>query len=310
MTTIHDLERTREEVLHAGARGPSEDSIRQFLKMCRMMKVRESVMVAEYGAMLLKKPSMPAEELWLVREQVAMAALDVGDTPLATSCVKAISREFPESMRAQRLQGMYFESTCNWDRAAEVYSDMLSKDPSNEMALKRQVALAKAKGSTAAAIEAATSYLELYCNDIETWEELAELYLQSCLYKMAAFCYEELLMLNPTNFAYPLRYADTLTTMGGAKNLKVARSYYSMAVQLSGGGCLPALLGLCSATAKLKDILKAPSTKKASAGDEIEEVDEHELGRLAAQSVIAQYEKGNPKKLPLVKEMLVAQGLI
>lgn len=42
--------------------------------------------------------------VWLVREQVAMAAMDVGDTHLAATCVKAISREFPESMRAQRLQ--------------------------------------------------------------------------------------------------------------------------------------------------------------------------------------------------------------
>jgi hypothetical protein len=42
--------------------------------------------------------------VWLVREQVAMAALDVGDMGLATGCVKAISRQFPDSMRAHRLQ--------------------------------------------------------------------------------------------------------------------------------------------------------------------------------------------------------------
>jgi len=113
-----------------------------------------------------------------------MAALDVSDMPLATSCVRAISRQFPDSMRAQRLQGMFFEANGNWERALEVYSKMLEKNPANEMALQRQVALAKATGNTTAAIEAAVEYLDLYCNDAEGWEELAELYLQSSMYKL------------------------------------------------------------------------------------------------------------------------------
>jgi tetratricopeptide (TPR) repeat protein len=88
-------------------------------------------------------------------------------------------------------QGMYFEAMHNWERAGEVYSKMLERDPSNEMALKRQVALAKAKGSTPAAIEALVAFLEVYCNDIEAWEELADLYLQGCMYRLVGalpFC--------------------------------------------------------------------------------------------------------------------------
>mmetsp|Transcript_34472 Transcript_34472/g.89562 ORF Transcript_34472/g.89562 Transcript_34472/m.89562 type:complete len:109 (-) Transcript_34472:20-346(-) len=104
MKTIQDLERARDEMVNAGSRGPSDDAIKTFLKACRLLKVRESAMVAEYGSLLLKKGSMSEEELWLVREQVAMAALDMGDLVLATGCVRAISRQFPDSMRAHRLQ--------------------------------------------------------------------------------------------------------------------------------------------------------------------------------------------------------------
>lgn len=310
MTTVQDLERSRDEMVHAGTRGPSDDSIKKFLTACRTLKVRESGLVTEYGAQLLKKGSMSEEELWLVREQVAMAALDVGDMGLATGCVKAISRQFPDSMRAHRLQGMYFEAMHNWERAGEVYSKMLERDPSNEMALKRQVALAKAKGSTPAAIEALVAFLEVYCNDIEAWEELADLYLQGCMYRLAAHCYEELLMLNPASFAYPLRYADTLVTLGGAKNLKTARSYYSMAIQLSGGGCLPALYGLCGATAKLEALKGTGSGKRAAAAEEVGETDPHDLAKLAAQTIIQHYAQKSPVKLPLVKNMLIMQGLL
>lgn len=44
--------------------------------------------------------------------------------------------------------------------------------------------MARAQGNPGAAIDAAVSYLDIYCNDVEGWEELAELYLQSCMYKL------------------------------------------------------------------------------------------------------------------------------
>lgn len=39
-------------------------------------------------------------------------------------------------------------------------------------------------------------------------------------YRQAAFCYEELIMLNPNNSNYHIRYADILYTLGGAANFK------------------------------------------------------------------------------------------
>ena len=43
---------------------------------------------------------------------------------------------------------------------------------------------------------------------------------QACNYRQAAFCYEELLMINPGNSNYYVRYADVLYTLGGAANFK------------------------------------------------------------------------------------------
>ncbi len=43
---------------------------------------------------------------------------------------------------------------------------------------------------------------------------------QTMSYRQAAFCYEELLMMAPTNSIYHTRYADVLYTVGGPTNLK------------------------------------------------------------------------------------------
>lgn len=43
---------------------------------------------------------------------------------------------------------------------------------------------------------------------------------QQGMYKQAAYCLEELVMINPGHSNYLVRYADTLYTIGGASNYK------------------------------------------------------------------------------------------
>lgn len=42
--------------------------------------------------------------VWLVHEQVAMAALDCGALAFAVDLIKAVRKKFPDSVRAKRLQ--------------------------------------------------------------------------------------------------------------------------------------------------------------------------------------------------------------
>jgi hypothetical protein len=48
--------------------------------------------------------------VWLVHEQVCVAALDLHDVKLATECIKKLNAKFPESTRVGRLRGMALES--------------------------------------------------------------------------------------------------------------------------------------------------------------------------------------------------------
>ncbi len=93
--------------------------------------------------------------------------MDVGAFPLAATLIRAVAKRFPSSMRMKRLkvmfrpcslwerspalikgpvlshslrvQGMYWEAQGQFDQAEEIYKDMLSSQPTCEIAHKRMV---------------------------------------------------------------------------------------------------------------------------------------------------------------------------
>lgn len=63
-------------------------------------------------------------------------------------------------------------------------------------------------GNIADAIKSLNQYLEIYMADADAYAELADLYLSITDYKKAVFCVEELILHNPYNYLYHLKYAD------------------------------------------------------------------------------------------------------
>lgn len=285
----------------ARAATPPADLLKGLLKLARDSRVSCSDVVTKYGLLLLKHHSaaLSQDELWLIHEQVAMAALDCNATSAAAALVKNVVAKFPDSTRAAKLKAMYYEATGQLDAAEAAYADVLKEEPHNETMLKRLVALARTRGNLTAAISSLSKYLDTYMNDKDAWELLAELYLESCMYKQAAFCYEELLLLLPGHVNYHVRYADVLFTLGGPSSVKAARAYYAKAVQLSNGLSLRALYGLCACAAELGD-KDAKGSSPAAA----------ELGIAAADALQRVYQEQAPDKLPLVRKLLNKQGVL
>ena len=66
-------------------------------------------------------------------------------------------------------------------------------------------------------------YLSIYQCDAEGWFELAEIYLSEYEYEKAAYCFEELIILNPANYIiYQVRidswnHMDHIYTRRGRK---------------------------------------------------------------------------------------------
>ena len=101
------------------------------------------------------------------------------------------------------------------------------------------------------------------CSDADAWLELHALYLARQQARRAAFCIEELILVNPMAYMYHIRYAEILYTLGcGDKGtpeqLRSARKYFAHALELNPQGNTRALFGLL-----LLLFLRRPAASKA-----------------------------------------------
>ncbi|WVY93374.1 hypothetical protein V8G54_032462 [Vigna mungo] len=154
---------------------------------------------------------------------------------------------------------------------------------------KRRVAMAKAQGNISVAIDWLNKYLETFMADHDAWRELAEIYVSLQMYKQAAFCYEELILSQPTVPLYHLAYADVLYTLGGLENLQTAKKYYASTIDLTGGKNTRALFGICLCASAITQLTKGKSK---------EEKEGSQLQSLAAKVLEKDYKQRAPDKLP------------
>lgn len=285
----------------------------EYLRLVRDLHMRDSENVTTYGGKHLRQlaAALPEEELWLVYEQVAIAALDTRAMELAISLIQKIRKKFPTSSRTYRLTSLYLEACGDNAKLHEFHKEILEEDVNNDAILKRQVALERSRGNLSGAIELLRKYLDVYMLDRVAWEELGELYLQASLYQQAAHCYEELLLHVPSNIAYYVQYADIMYTVGGthaaghradviANDYSTAQSYYAAAVRMSEGENTRALYGLCACTSQLAG-LKGRNTQAQESAN---------LANLAAQTLIRRYSEECEGLVPCVKSLVKTHNLL
>jgi len=81
--------------------------------------------------------------------------------------------------------------------------------------------------------------------DIDAWGELADLYLYMRDYQNASFCIEELILTEPDNFHFHVKYAEIKFTMGGLENLNLAKHHYAHSIELNTNNNFRGFYGLC-----------------------------------------------------------------
>ena len=122
--------------------------------------------------------------MWALYEQVLVASLDVGDTETAKKCLIKLNVQFPGSSRVKRAEGMILESTGEFEGALKIYDEILEKNPTNLLILRRKVCVHKAKGDISLTISALNSILEINASDVSIWIELSEIYLSISNYEV------------------------------------------------------------------------------------------------------------------------------
>ena len=163
-----------------------------------------------------------------------MAALDLQDATLIKECLLELEAKFPNSNRVKRLKAMAkLEMRDRFDDAIKLYDEMIKKDETNSLVHKRKIAILISQDKIAEAIRDLCEYLKKFMNDTEAWSELCDLYIQEQEYTKAAFCMEELILSNPHNYVYYLKYAEIQYTIGSTESIELAKSYFSQAYKLN-----------------------------------------------------------------------------
>jgi len=142
------------------------------------------------------------------------------------------------------MLGLHYEATHEIEKATEIYEHMREKNPSDSFPYKRLIAIVKGD-NIVEAIRLLNEYLDIFMADIDAWSELGELYLYLREYENASFCYEELILAEPDNFHYHVKYAEIKFTMGGFENLNLAKNHYSHSLELNSENNYGGLYGLC-----------------------------------------------------------------
>ncbi|KAI4301902.1 hypothetical protein L6164_035138 [Bauhinia variegata] len=270
----------------------------EYLCLVRKLRVRRSEKVLKHGLSILndpKKRSNLGPDEWTLYEQVAFAAIDCNSLDVAKDCIKVLQKKFPESKRVGKLEAVLLEAKGSWEEAEKAYTSLLEDNPLDQAIHKRRVAMAKAQGNISGAIEWLNKYLEIFMADHDAWRELAEIYVTLQMYKQAAFCYEELILSQPTVPLYHLAYADALYTLGGLENLQTAKKYYTSTIDLTGGKNTRALFGLCLCTSAIAQLAKGKN-KEDKEGSQVQS--------LAAKVLEKDYKQRAPDKLPQIMTAL------
>uniref|UniRef100_H3DDC1 ER membrane protein complex subunit 2 n=1 Tax=Tetraodon nigroviridis TaxID=99883 RepID=H3DDC1_TETNG len=223
------------------------EEMRDKLRKWREDNCRNSEQIVDVGEELISEhASKLGDDIWIIYEQVMIAALDCSRDDLALTCLHELEKQFSDSHRVKRLSGMRLEALERYDEANKDYDAILQEDPTNTAARKRKISILKAQGKSTEAIRELNEYLEQFVGDHEAWhEKCVELLLKQHDFRKLFFALQELMMTNTPNFTNHLYClpAQVKYTQGGLENLELARKYFAQALRLNNRN-MRALFGL------------------------------------------------------------------
>jgi len=232
--------------------------LRLLFRTLRDKALRRPDLVLTHAPKLLTRSSKLGNEVWTVREQYLLAALDSNKLSLAREILNGLKIAFPSSVRVARLTGMEEEARGHFEEALAIYNDILTNEPADSFSMKRRICIWKShKETRTRAIEELNEYLTIFMGDVQAWQELADLYIDEQEYNYAAFCWEEILVADPLNHHYHTRYAEILYTL---EDYHAARKYFAHSLELNKENNARALYGLC-ASCKAIGTQKGPKPK-------------------------------------------------
>eukprot|EP00948_MAST-09A_sp_MAST-9A-sp1_P001653 g1653.t1 len=244
-------------------------------ELTKTTKILRPDLVVEFGRPLVTEHhnralSLLGEETYYNNvEEICKAALLEADLELAKICRQYLARKFLSSSRVKLLDGLLHEYASDNASAAAIYDQLLKENPTNSHAMKRAIVNRKsaalagsplnrrsgndsgkkqaaitgkaAMSALSMSIEETNAYLSMFDSDEAAWLHMADLQCKAGKYAGAAFAMEQLILLNPVEATYHVRYASLSYTLASSsirdKNLLMnyllnARRHYAEALGL------------------------------------------------------------------------------
>ncbi|WWD22566.1 hypothetical protein CI109_107059 [Kwoniella shandongensis] len=207
----------------------SSSSDLEILAQWRTLGARHSDQVVEIATRVLKG-SVLGEQEWSVREQLAIAALDLGQIKLANEQIAILHRKFPKSPRVRILDGLLLEGKGDENGAKAIYEDLLEDDETNVSAYQRLIALLLPSPSET--IPKLLSYLDTFYSDPSGWSLLADLYAEQGMYTQSLGALGHLALINGWDEGVLRRSGEVAYTAG---DYQLALKHFLRAAEMEGG---------------------------------------------------------------------------
>ncbi|KIM28171.1 hypothetical protein M408DRAFT_70298 [Serendipita vermifera MAFF 305830] len=281
----------------------------QELKIAQARGHRDSNEIVRKGLFVLEQKNglkMLGEDVWDFLEQMAVAALDIGQLELADDCIQRLAEQFPKSPRVEVLQGQRIEAK-DLDMAIKYYETLLDADETNVAAWKRLISVLRQQNKMDRCISELTEFLDTFYSDLEGWLELADIYASVNLYTRSLQALSHALLLAPQNPFHTLHFAETAYT---ANDIPLAIRYFLRTTELCGddsrGVARRAWFGVRLCT---KHLTLHPDSPSESATKPMSTSSLNALGELATERLLAAYSSTSEKAVvPGRKEVLKLLG--
>ncbi|PVF92553.1 TPR-like protein [Serendipita vermifera] len=202
------------------------------LSTARLRGHRDSNEIVRKGLFVLEQKDglkRLGDDVWDFLEQLAIAALDIGQLALADDCIQRLEEQFPKSPRVELLQGLRIEAK-DLSLALKYYDQLLDADETNAAVWKRVISVLRQQNKIDKCIEELNSFLDTFYSDLEGWLELADLYASLTQYTRSLQALSHALLLAPQNPFHTLHFAETAYT---ANDIPLAMRYFLRTIELT-----------------------------------------------------------------------------